>query len=660
MTAIVITSLTEADLLEAAGQRSYSRGLGYLDAVADLAVRGDKITASVRGTDEYIVMLTVGRGGDLIGACDCPYGQEGFFCKHCVAVGLAYLRSASLAASGGIPAPRTGNEAEGQAVALTDSPGPGAGPAPAAAPASAAAPPRAHPAAPASAAAPAPAPAPAHPAAPVDAAAPAPAMAPPDADAPAAASGLLSWLNSLSRDDLLGLVLDQIIEDEDWRDRLFLRATAADADLETILADLADLLDPAGFGEYGYVDEGESRRYASRVAAAMDVVADLIDAEQADEAIEVAEYAIDLVATGFQHALDPAGAIWAAVCSLLMGHEQACRAGQPDPEFLAEFLAVRMINAAGLPVIDISAYREPLGPTGVAALGEILTAEASSSLSYHTDQALEEFLRGYGDTDALVARLSANLPPNGFGQLRIARELMAADRPDEALDWAERGLREAVASASSGAAIRPAPELVDFVAERYAELGRADDALAVRRDAFAVSRDVRTYEQLRVAAGRAGADGWPATRNWALDLLRADADALRSDQQGLRLAGEPVLIDVLVAEGDGDAAWEAAPGIASEDQWRRIARLIEPTRPADALAIYQRQIEPLKRETGDRVYERMAALLLRARECHRRLGTEASFHSYLRALRADQKRKPKLMSVLDSHQLRPARSAPGD
>src|ERR1700691_5646133 len=138
VTAIVITSLTEADLLEAAGQRSYSRGLGYLDAVADLAVRGDKITASVRGTDEYIVMLTGGRGGDLIGACDCPYGQEGFFCKHCVAVGLAYLRSASLAASGGIPAPRTGNEAEGQAVALTDLPGPGAGPAPAAAPASAA------------------------------------------------------------------------------------------------------------------------------------------------------------------------------------------------------------------------------------------------------------------------------------------------------------------------------------------------------------------------------------------------------------------------------------------------------------------------------------------------------------------------------------------
>jgi hypothetical protein len=627
VTAIVITSLTAADLLEAAGQRSYSRGLGYLDAVADLAVRGDKITASVRGTDEYIIMLTVSRGGDLTGACDCPYGQEGFFCKHCVAVGLAYLRSVSLAESGRIPAPRTSGNADGQADALTGSPG------------------RAPDVAARAGAA-----------APVEAAAAADSA--PDADAHAGASGLLSWLNSLSRDDLLGLVLDQIIEDEDWRDRLFLRATAADADLETILADLADLLDPVGFGEYGYVEEGESRRYASRVAAAMDVVADLIDAQLADEAIAVAEYAIDLVATGFQHALDPAGAIWAAVCSLLTGHEQACRAGTPDPEFLAEFLAVRMINAEGLPVIDITAYRELLGAAGVAALGEILTSAASSNPTYHTDQALEDFLGMFGDTDALVAKLSANLPPNGSGQLRIARELTAAGRPEEALDWAERGLRAAAAGGSPGTAVRPAPELVDFVADRYTELSRTDDALAARRDAFALGRDVRTYEQLRAAAERAGA--WPATRNWALDLLRADADALRPGQHGLRLAAEPVLIDVLVAEGEGDSAWEAAAGIASEDQWRRIARLVESTRPADALAVYQRQIEPLKRETGDRVYERMAALLLRARECHRRLGTEAAFNSYLRALRTDQKRKSKLMSVLDSHQLRPARSAPRD
>ncbi|MFJ8159358.1 hypothetical protein ACIRBY_00340 [Streptomyces sp. NPDC096136] len=45
----------------------------------------------------------------------------------------------------------------------------------------------------------------------------------------------------------------------------------------------------------------------------------------------------------------------------------------------------------------------------------------------------------------------------------------------------------------------------------------------------------------------------------------------------------------------------------------------------------------------------MAELLLSARACHRALGTEAAFTAYLTALRADRKRKRKLMATLDRH-----------
>jgi hypothetical protein len=47
----------------------------------------------------------------------------------------------------------------------------------------------------------------------------------------------------------------------------------------------------------------------------------------------------------------------------------------------------------------------------------------------------------------------------------------------------------------------------------------------------------------------------------------------------------------------------------------------------------------------------MARLLAAARECHDRLGTSRAFDAYLRALRTDQKRKPKLMRILKAHQL---------
>ncbi|KJY32265.1 hypothetical protein VR46_34560, partial [Streptomyces sp. NRRL S-444] len=52
-----------------------------------------------------------------------------------------------------------------------------------------------------------------------------------------------------------------------------------------------------------------------------------------------------------------------------------------------------------------------------------------------------------------------------------------------------------------------------------------------------------------------------------------------------------------------------------------------------------------------RAYERMTELLLSARACHRVLGTESAFAAYLAALRADQKRKRKLMAMLDRHGL---------
>lgn len=80
---------TKADLEMAAGARSYGRGLGYLHAVADLEVTATEITATVYGGSDYRVRLAA--GGGLSGTCTCPYGQDGFFCKHCVAVGLSVL-----------------------------------------------------------------------------------------------------------------------------------------------------------------------------------------------------------------------------------------------------------------------------------------------------------------------------------------------------------------------------------------------------------------------------------------------------------------------------------------------------------------------------------------------------------------------------------------
>ena len=75
-----------------AGARSFERGEDYFASgqVRALAEHEEAITAKVLGTREYRVKLWV-EDGDLEFSCTCPVGTDGAFCKHCVAVGLAWL-----------------------------------------------------------------------------------------------------------------------------------------------------------------------------------------------------------------------------------------------------------------------------------------------------------------------------------------------------------------------------------------------------------------------------------------------------------------------------------------------------------------------------------------------------------------------------------------
>ena len=85
---------SEAELRALAGTRSYERGTKYVDAIATVDEVPGGVVATVHGTDRYTVRLR-DRHGRLAGECSCPYGQEGAFCKHCVAVGLSLLADAA-------------------------------------------------------------------------------------------------------------------------------------------------------------------------------------------------------------------------------------------------------------------------------------------------------------------------------------------------------------------------------------------------------------------------------------------------------------------------------------------------------------------------------------------------------------------------------------
>lgn len=92
--------LSTATVARLASAQSHERGVSYLEAgrVGPLRGGSGRVGATVNGTEPYLVELRAA-GGNLRFSCSCPVGRDGAFCKHCVAVALAWL------GEGGSPTP---------------------------------------------------------------------------------------------------------------------------------------------------------------------------------------------------------------------------------------------------------------------------------------------------------------------------------------------------------------------------------------------------------------------------------------------------------------------------------------------------------------------------------------------------------------------------
>ncbi|MFI8520344.1 SWIM zinc finger domain-containing protein [Streptomyces sp. NPDC085481] len=552
--------ITEAKLRALAGEISFERGLGYVDAVSGVDVGDGWIRASVRGSERYESELVLDGPKGPAGTCDCPYGQEGNFCKHLVALGLTVIaQEADL--------PRRRESARDRA------------------------------------------------------------------------RGVDAWLSGLSREDLLALVREEIAGDRQLRRRLELRAASARGDLAGIRSHIRELLDIGPFARYGYVEYADARAYAEQAGQAVSAIRSLTASGRAADAMALAREAIGFLAEVVESVDDSDGCLGEIGTDLADAHHDACREAGPDPEELAHWLVTHELgDSADLTDIDPLDYEDLLGEQGLIALRRYATEAWTANRTGWAEKHLMQRLAKSGrDVDTLIAVHAADLAPNGHTHLLITRELEAAGRPAEALEWAERGIRETEDLATVDTA------LVDHLTDRYTQTGRLADAVTLRRDHFTARRTLLTYQQLRAAARAAAC--WTVEREKALDFLHADAKR-EGDHAGR------VLVDALLDDKDTDAAWQAAREHGAHDgQWLTLADHSRPTRPADALAVYHRLATPLTRQTGNHAYEQLVSLLLSIRDCHRRLGTPDDFAAYVTDLRTTQKRKRNLIRLMDDHGL---------
>jgi uncharacterized Zn finger protein len=97
----LVSLLTRRSVHRLADAGSLERGADYAaqGRVHGLRHDGELVVAEVTGSRRYRVRLWAD-DGVLAHACTCPVGEEGLFCKHCVAVGMAWIAARAPAASG--------------------------------------------------------------------------------------------------------------------------------------------------------------------------------------------------------------------------------------------------------------------------------------------------------------------------------------------------------------------------------------------------------------------------------------------------------------------------------------------------------------------------------------------------------------------------------
>jgi len=381
---------TDADLRRLAGGRSYERGDGYRDAVAEVGELPDGVVATVHGSASYRVRL-YDRDGRLAGDCSCPHGQDGAFCKHCVAVGLILLD--------GAPSRRV----DPRAV-----------------------------------------------------------------------------LETLDRDELVSLLVEQAGEDPVLYRRLVLRAATTDG---VDVAALRDQVD--GLRLRGFVDYAGASDYAAQADDLLGALADLI-AERAEVAGPLLRRTVEHMTSALERIDDSSGVVGEVLAVAVETYAEACQAAPPDPVELARWLVDVPVDGPGWPEIAVVDFADALGEKGLAAYQDHLAELAAtlppdgdqwshrrSTINHLREQYAEKII---GSVDALVAVLAENLS-SGYQYLRIATVLRGAGRPEEALGWVRRGL---------AAPVRPDSRLADLLAELGTDLGQHldthPDALPGRTD----------------------------------------------------------------------------------------------------------------------------------------------------------------------------------
>jgi uncharacterized Zn finger protein len=465
---------------------------------------------------------------------------------------------------------------------------------------------------------------------------------------PAFAMGdVRAYLERRDRDALVRIILERAEDDDLLRERLLMLAAGENPegpDLATFRRIIEEVFDPGGPPD-PYSDWEDMQRVENVVES----IAGLLEKGFAEEAIELAEHALGVA----ERAMDyyPDGYMSGVMRDLEELHHAACERAKPEPVALARRLFEWELRGHYDVFFEAAeTYADVLGERGLAEYRRLAEEEWARISRIGPGQRdpegygrrsritriMQTLARRSGDVEELVAVKSRDLS-HSHAYMEIAEVYRLAGRHDEALEWAERGVRDFP---------DPDPRLREFLAAEYRRRNRPEDAMEVIWEEFAARPHLDNYRKLKAYTDRL--EDWTAWRKKALEHLRERIAEMKEKQGRWYRVDHSILVRIFLWEGRYEEAWqEAREGGCSPDLWLQLAARREKDHPEDAISVYRSRIEAAIEQKNKKAYREARDLLIKVRELMRRLDREPEFAAYLDSIRAAHRRKRNLMALLE-------------
>jgi uncharacterized Zn finger protein len=264
----------------------------------------------------------------------------------------------------------------------------------------------------------------------------------------------------------------------------------------------------------------------------------------------------------------------------------------------------------------------------------------------------------------VIALLQQEAAPTGCYP-ELVDHLLAAGRREDARRWAETGFQ---------ATIEHLPGIAWKLEERLRGMaekrGDAKGVAAYRAFEFFDDPDLRSYIALRDASKAAGV--WTALGPLAMEYLESGelpggytapsewplpSTGLQTPtRRGLRrtLPHAETLVRIAIHEGRYDQAvtWYertcTGRGPYAPDLGDEVASAVQGTHPEVSLGIWRKKAETWIAQVKPSAYQEAGRYLKRLARLYRKLDRADAWRAYLDELRSANRRRPRMMEVLDS------------